>query len=129
MKGLLFTAMACAAVAVSGSSAAKSPAAAPMKLTLSGEGKWAVQCMFEAGNGNIDRESFKGGKAGPVAFSIAKLQSGDCTYKIASDHPMTIAMDGDQWSCPFNVPVNAKCEQTFAPAASGSFRIIRRSEN
>lgn len=127
MKGKIMVVTACAAIAASGMAVAKAPRdATPMKLTLAGEGRWSVSCTFEVGNGNIDREEFRGGKARPVEFSIANLNHGSCDYRSAADKPLTITVEGDGWMCPLNTPANARCEQAMSPGASGSIRLTRR---
>lgn len=129
MKGKIVVVAACVAIAASGMAVAKAPKeATPMKLTLSGEGRWSVSCTLEVGNGLIDREEFRGGKARPVEFSSANLRHGSCDYRAAADKSLTIAVEGDAWTCPLNVSVNAKCEQAFAPGTSGSIRLTRRGE-
>lgn len=129
MKGNIVVVAACVAISVSGMAAAKAPKeATPMKLTLSGEGRWSVSCTLEVGNGIIDREEFRGGKAGPVEFSSTNLRHGSCDYRAAADKPLTVTVEGAAWMCPLNAPANAKCEQAFAPGASGSIRLTRRGE-
>lgn len=126
MKGLFVAATVCALIGVSGLASAKAPTAPPMKMTITGEGRWTVHCTFEVGNGNIDSEDFRGGKAGPIAFSRANLNHGSCDYAAAPGKPLTVAIEG--WPCPLNVPDATKCDQTFAVGSAGSFRFASRAK-
>jgi hypothetical protein len=126
MKGLLVAVTVFALIGASEVTMAKSPNAAPMKMTITGEGRWSVRCTLEVGNGNIDREEFSGGKAGPVAFTRANLDHGSCDYKTAAGKPLSIAIEG--WPCPLSAPDATKCEQAFAVGSAGSFRFAPRTK-
>lgn len=128
MKGQFFIAAACVVIAASGTASAKSTAAAPIVLTLAGEGRWSVSCTLEVGNGLINREEFKSGRAAPTVFQSANLKHGSCDYKVGPDKALTVTIEGDGWACPLNSAADAKCEQVFAPGASGSLRLMRRGE-
>ncbi len=129
MKGKFVMAVACAAIAVSGTSFAKAPrSASPITLTLSGEGRWTVSCTLEVGNGLIDRQEFKNGRSAPTVFQSDNLKHGSCDYKVGPDKGLTVAVEGDAWACPLSAAADAKCEQTLAPGATGSLRLTRRGE-
>lgn len=126
MKGLFAAAAVCALIGVSGLAIAKSPTAAPMKMTISGEGNWTVRCTFEVGNGIIDSEDFRGGKAGSTVFSRSNLDHGTCDYRTAPGKPLTVLVEG--WPCPLNASDVTKCEQAFAMGSAGSFRFAPRTK-
>jgi hypothetical protein len=126
MKKLGYVAAACFALAAPAPVLAKPTGAAPLDLAFSGEGRWAVKCTFEDANGNINAEEFRGGKVGPVIFSSARYSRGTCDYKAASNHPLTIALVGEGWSCPVGFKPEPKCERAVAPGASGFLRLTRR---
>lgn len=129
MKKLSTAAALCASMFLSGLAVAKtSTAVTPMKLTLSGDGRWSVRCTFEVGNGLIDRQEFRGGKAAPVVFTSPNFKHGSCDYKAASDKSLTISVEGNALACPFSSPADAKCEQALTPGAAGSFRVTPRGE-
>lgn len=129
MKNGFVVAVVCAAISVSGVAIAKTPrAATPVTLTLSGEGRWSVSCTLEVGNGLINREEFKSGRAAPTVFRSENLKHGSCDYKVGPDKALTVAVDGDAWACPLGSVADAKCEQVFAPGATGSLRLMRRGE-
>lgn len=128
LKGVVGVLAGCAAViASSGSLAETGKMAAPMKMTLAGEGRWAVQCKFEIRGGIINEERFGPKGTAPVVFSMTNLQHGSCDYK-ASGKPLVVSIEGDGWTCPFSAPADGKCEQTIAAGASGTFRFAMKGQ-
>ncbi len=128
LKGLVGVLAGCAAViASSGSLAETGKMAALMKMTLAGEGRWSVQCKLEIRGGIINEEKFGPKGTAPVVFSMSNLQHGSCDYKTPGK-PLVISVEGDGWACPLSAPGDAKCEQTIAAGASGTFRFAMKGQ-
>lgn len=128
LKGVIGVLAGCAAFSASSVSLAQTgKMAAPMKMTLVGEGRWTVRCKFEIRNGIISEEKFGPKGIAPVVFSMTNLQRGSCDYK-APGKPLVISVEGDGWTCPFSAPADGKCEQAIAAGASGTFRFAMKGQ-
>jgi hypothetical protein len=122
MKSYQLAAVACALICTNGIAAAKSVvSSAPFKLTGSGEGRWAVKCELESGNGLIDHRDLHPDKSGQASLASDKFKRVSCDYRAATDKPLTLAIEGDGWACPLRATTSGKCEQAITPGVSANF--------
>jgi hypothetical protein len=94
-----------------------------LQVRISGKGAWSVRCEYQDRNGKtVVREA----NSRPDRLHLSKPTTGSCTYKAASDQPLTIRLKSPLYRCSLPTPQAGICQQVFAAGASGQFDIRAR---
>ena len=112
-----------ALAALSPAVVAAQPAELQGMLRTSGDGQYEVWCKITPTSGE---ESTRYLQPGRETLSLGRVRRASCTYKITSGQPLSVALTGADWACPFASASGTDCTQAFAKG-SGTFELKRKT--